>query len=1192
MVNAGIKDIITTGISLILFCAFPTYSQIFNFRNYSVEHGLAQSQVLSICEDSKGYLWVGTYGGGVSKFDGKTFVRFSDKEGLPNNIVYSIIEDKAGTIWMGTYGGGVCKFDGDTFVVYSENEGLGNNRVLCLTEDRTGDLWIGTYGGGLNRLDLPIQKNVRKQIRNFTVRDGLINNIVRSVSEDRNGNLWIGTDGGLSKMVRNGKSGSSFINFNTENGLSNNRILSIVEGKSGDLWLGTLGGGLNLFDGEKFTPITEKDGLPSRFIMALLSDQAGNLWIGTYGNGIYYLSNENIHHFSADALKQNFSFKNFTEENGLANNIVNTISEDKSGNIWIGTDGGGLSLYNGEAFVHYSNIIKGATVSILQDRSGNLWLGTYGNGVIKFNPEDVEESLLIYTKKNGLTNNNIWSLYEDSFERIWFGTGGNGLCIYDPTKQTIIPFENGLQNSTVMAILEDAKGNMWFGTNRGGVTKYDGTYFSHYNIENLNENEVKTIIEDKSGNLWFGTSGGGLSKYDGSTFTNYTIMNGLSSNTVMALLEDSLGNIWVGTYGGGISILKMAENFKTDNNTQSQDPILRSQTRVYIEKTKAEFSEWKYITTNDGLNDNSVVLMTFDENWNVWAGTNKGVNKIIVDNKLEVVKIKQYSKLEGFRGIECNQNAVCKDVNGNIWFGTATTLTKYNPYADNANTFEPETHITNLRLFFENTNWSEYADSLSERDKLPLNLELPYSQNHLTFDFVGISFKIPEKVRYQYMLEGLDANWSPPVKENFATYANLPPGEFTFKVKACNEDGVWNAKATTLKITITPPFWQTWWFYFILISATISAVIAIVNIRIRILKQEQRKLKKIVKARTRELRVAFKNLKRLEEFKDSMMGMIVHDLKNPLNSILGFSRQEPEKHIQENIYQAGRQMLNLVMNILDVQKFEDAEVKLNPEDISINTVIQEAVEQVDVLIKQKSLIIEQQDDTGYFGRFDHELIVRVLVNLLTNAIKYTNQGGMITITTKKISSDSKDMLKVIVTDTGIGIPPKKLNKIFNRYSQVSEKESGNIRSTGLGLSFCKSAVEAHGGKIGVASELEKGSQFYFTIPLGDGLPEDTKQKVRQRMDPSPKSINSKETKEKIATVIHLTEDHKKKIQPVLDKFKKLRVFQTTENLNLLKDIEDNIDPGLYQWKEEMQRAVLNCDSNKYDELLDKIKILD
>ena len=381
--------------------------------------------------------------------------------------------------------------------------------------------------------------------------------------------------------------------------------------------------------------------------------------------------------------------------------------------------------------------------------------------------------------------------------------------------------KEGLAHSQVGAIYQDSRGNLWFGTWGGGVNKYDGETFTHFTTkEGLSDNIVWSILEDKSGNLWFGTYGGGVNKYDGETFTHFTTKEGLSDNEVTSLLEDKGGNIWVGTYGGGVCVL--------------HDPSAALRTGGGQDSIKYK---WTYINTENGLADNVVVSLVFDGEGYVWVGTKKGLSRV----NPETFEVRSYGEIEGFTGIECNVNASLLDSKGFLWFGSRIQLTKCNPKADWRNELEPQTYVKGIKLFFEDVAWrppsgparagradaQEPSETSAQKEllegieftgvskwyPLPENLVLPYDKNHLTFEYVGISLKIPEKVRYQFMLEGLDKDWSPVTKKTEATYPNLEPGEYSFKVKACNDEGVWNKEPTVYSFSIQAPYWERWWFY-------------------------------------------------------------------------------------------------------------------------------------------------------------------------------------------------------------------------------------------------------------------------------------------------------------------------------------------------------------------------------------------
>jgi ligand-binding sensor domain-containing protein/serine phosphatase RsbU (regulator of sigma subunit) len=796
------------------------------FSSFSKLQGLKHDVIGCMLQDKSGNLWFGTYGGGVSKYDGKSFTHFTEKEGLSNNTVLSMLEDKSGNLWFGTNGGGVSKYDGKSFTHFTKKEGLSNNTVLSMLEDKSGNLWFGTYGGGVSKYD-------GKSFTHFTEKEGLSNNTVLLILEDKSGILWFGTNGGVSKY-----NGKSFTHFTEKEGLSNNTVWSILEDKSGNLWFGT-NGGVSKYNGKSFTHFTEKEGLSNNTVRSILEDKSGNLWFGTYGGGVSKYDGK--------------SFTHFTEKEGLSNNTVLSILEDKSGNLWFGTYGGGVSKYDGKSFTHFTEkegLSNNTVLSILEDKSGILWFGTYG-GVVKYDGE----SFTHFTEKEGLSNNTVRSILEDKSGILWFGTNG-GVSKYDGKSFTHFTEKEGLSNNTVWSILEDKSGNLWFGTNGGGVSKYDGKSFTHFTEkEGLSNNNVYSILEDKSGNLWFGTNGG-VSKYDGKSFTHFTEKEGLSNNTVLSILEDKSGILWFGTYGGVV---------------------------------KYDGESFTHFTEKEGLSNNTVYSILEDKSGNLWFGTRFGLSKLTPENKEKLVffsdninaskeaegKIffKNYTYEDGFLGIGVNGGkTICEDKNGTIWVAANDRLTAYHPEGEIADTVAPNIQLTSIALFNENISWVNLEkkkdstltlgngvsvggfefDGITKWYSLPENLSLAYNNNYLTFNFIGITQKQSKKVKYQYKLEGIDENWSAITNRTEAPYGNLPEGKYSFKVKAMNSEGYWSEKFN-FTFSIRPPWWKTWLFRAIYITLSIISLYLIYRWRTASLRKQKEVLEKTVEERTEEL---------------------------------------------------------------------------------------------------------------------------------------------------------------------------------------------------------------------------------------------------------------------------------------------------------------------------------------------------
>ena len=1061
----------------LIFLILPVVvsSQQYSFKTYSVEDGLAQSQVFAICQDSQGYMWFGTNGGGVIKYDGNTFITYTTKDGLCDNVVTFIFEDSKHNLWFGT-NIGINKYDGKTFTNYAAKEGT-NKTIWSIFEDKEGNLWFGTDDG--------VSKYNGETFTNFTINGDISNNTVWSISADKERNLWFGTNIGISKY-----DGKTFTNFTTKDNLKSDIIYYVLEDSKGNMWFGTDGGGIYKYDGKTFINFTMENGLKSDIIYSIFEDSKGDLWFGTDGGGASKYDGK--------------TFVNYTIENGLNNNTIWSIFEDKEGNLWFGTNGGGVCKYSGETFIGYTTeegLSNNIIYSICEDSEGNLWFGTYEYGVYKYN----EKTFINYTTEEGLISNNIYSIVNDREGNLWIATSW-GISKYDGESFTNINTNDGLINNDVRYIFEDNDSNLWFATH-GGVSKYDGKSFTNFTTKNgLCHDYVSCILQDTEGNMWFTTDGGGVSKYDGKTFTNFTTKNGLSSDFVLCISEDIDGDLWFGTYGGGVSKYNCPKNGKVGT--------------------------FETFTSEEGLCDNAVLLMIFDNVGNLWIGTNKGLDKfdVLEYNKTGKKIFEHYGKEEGFIGIECNQKAVYQDSKGNLWFGTIKGVFKYNSKEDKPNTEEPFTYITNLRLFFKNIDWTIYTDDINKISGLPIGLRLPYKQNHLTFDFIGISLTIPSKVRFQYILEGIDKDWSPAIKENHVTYSNLPPGEYTFKLKACNNDGVWNKEPTAYNFIIIPPFWQTWWFRFTMLILAGMIIYGIFLLKTAQLRLRTKILEQKVNERTAQLRETQKMLTDTAH----RAGMaeiatgILHNVGNVLNSVKVSSQLLKEK-IKSSKVNNLQKVLSLMEEHTDnIGKFitSDEKGKMLPEYLikvgitlkeeqdnslkelstlhdGINHIeeiiaVQQSYAGVSGLVEKVALSAMMDDvlkmHSEIFRKYKINIIkkysktnpiliekgklIQVFVNLLKNAKESLEakdeKNRIITI---NILED-KQQQTVEITDNGTGISKENLTKMFS-YGFSTKKEG-----KGFGLHTSALAMTELKGKLIAQSDGKgKGAKFIVKVTI-------------------------------------------------------------------------------------------------------------
>jgi len=888
-----------------------------HMQYYNIDNGLALDAISCCCIDHFGNLWFGTQGGGVSRYDGKSFTSFTTAQGLSNNSVLSILEDNAGNLWFGTHGGGVSRYDGKSFTSFTTEQGLSNNSVFSIVEDRKGNIWFGTHGGGVCRYD-------GKSFTTYKTEQGLSNNNVFSILEDKKGNLWFGTDGG--GVCR--YDGKSFTTYTTEEGLGDNSVASIIEDKKGNIWFGTDGGGVSSYNGKSFTTYTTEQGLSNNTVLSILEDKTGNIWFGTDGGGVSRYDGK--------------SFISYTTEQGLSNNNVFSIIEDKTGNLWFGTHGGGVSRYDGKSFISYTpaqGLPDKTVLSIIEDKNGNLWFGTQRNGVSCYDGK----SYTIYSTAQGLGNNSVLSILEDKTGNLWFGTDGVGVSCYNGKAFTTFTTAQGLGNNTVFSILQDKKGDLWFGT-YGGVSRYDGKSFTTYTTEQgLGSNSILSIQEDKEGNLWFGTDGGGVSRYDGKSFTTYTTAQGLSNNSIFSIKEDKEGNLWFGTQGGGVS--------------------------RYDGKSFINF------TTEQGLPDDSIESIVLDKQGNIVIGTNFGIavlksfasnigestrNNIPAQNNKSNEELQNYTPVFKIYNSQTgypvkninggsNNGALLCDSKGNIWAGTGsekTALIRFDPSALNKNLNPPSVVIQNVKINEENICWYYLAQSFlngkgttsgdssivaqqeimtygkvlnaQEGDTilkklsgiqfdgitpfypLPQNLVLPYQYNHITFEFAAIEPSKPYLVNYQYILENYDNDWSPVSKKTSAIFGNINEGTYTFKLRAQSPDGVWS-QPVTYTFKVLPPLYRTWWAYSLYAIAIFLLLIGIYRWRTASLRKKNEMLEETIKQRTLEV-VKEKDEAEKQRAEAEKQKILVEEKNKSITDSINYAKRIQRALLQEEEY--------------------------------------------------------------------------------------------------------------------------------------------------------------------------------------------------------------------------------------------------------------------------------------------------
>ena len=843
------KVIIVLAVVSILFTpsfVVPASAQAgtIRFEQVTTEQGLSQSTVHAILQDQQGFMWFATEGG-LDSYDGYQFTVYKhdpdNSKTIAADLIQSVYQDRQGELWIGT-SVGLDRFDPKTgtFLHYPQDladpSGLSGQSITPIFQDQSGTLWVGTDRGGLAALDLT--KNQLK-IYKHSPEDAqsLSSNSVETIYEDRAGELWIGTDAGLDHFDRT--SGTFLHPFDHpisgSPAIGNVAILALEEDHQGAMWIGT-SNGLFQWNRDRNQLIEYRhnqnisDSLSDNAVTDILEDSQGAIWIGTrvgldlfdpaHNSFIGYLHNPN-------------------DPYSLASDSIRSIYEDRSGVLWIGTSGG-LNKYarSTQKFALYhhtpglANTLSDNNIwSVYEDHPDSLWVGTFSSGLDHLDPES--GVVTVYQNNpeapSSLSSNEIRAIFEDHNGNLWIGMERGGLDRLDPATGTFIHYQhnsadpNSLSDNGVFKIYEDPQGRMWIGTQRGGLNRFDqasGT-FVHYQQSasdplSLSSDDVRAITEDQTGILWIGTIGGGIDLWDGQTnhFKAYrndpNNPSSLSSDAVLSLFEDSKGTIWVGTFGGGLN--------RFDRSTQS----------------------FTHYTEKDGLPDDTVYGLLADADGNLWLSTNKGLSKFNPGTRT----FRNYDVSDGLQGDQFNPGAYFQSQSGEMFFGGTAGLNAFFPQQVKDNPLPPPVVITDFKKF----NQTIQTD-LASNESIPLS----YRDNFISFDFSALDFNAPEKNQYAYMLEGVDKDWVYAGTRRYASYTNLQGGDYTFRVKASNNDGVWSDQATTVHIHITPPFWQTWWFLGLIGVMVISGAVGGYQLRVRDIQARNRWLEQRVAQRTHEL---------------------------------------------------------------------------------------------------------------------------------------------------------------------------------------------------------------------------------------------------------------------------------------------------------------------------------------------------
>jgi len=863
--------IILLAISTSLFAQ----NQQLHFDHLGTGNGLSELNPNCILQDSRGFIWIGT-ADGLNRYDGYKFKIFrndvKDTTSIGNNYIQDIIEDRSGGIWIATVGGGLNKFDRNTnrFQRYRHNEkdksSISSDFISKVALDGSGKMWVGTQKNGLNLFDPKTGKSIH--YTNSHNPKSISDNEIMTVYRDHNNNIWVGTvNDGLCLLDRKNNNFISFKHHAAQKAsISGNKITAIFEDSSHKLWIGTQGAGLNYFNSNtgRFNHFINdprnSNSVVNNSIQAIAEDEEHNLWIGTENGGlsIYNPAWEHFFRFFHDDV----------DNSTLTSNSVDVILKDRFGNMWLGAFGGGINLYkkNKSDFAHYkhnslpNSLSNDFVLSLFEDKDYNMWIGTDGGGLNMFNLKSGTFKAYKHNPadKNSISGNNILDIKKDDQQNLWIGTWANGVNVMNPVTRTFKSFKHNsadpksLSGDNIYAIAQTADKKIWLGSFGDGLNLYQPktNSFIHYktdekNPKSIGSDRINSLLSDKKGNLWIGTDDAGLNLFDAKTnsfvrFLHDDKKNSVSNNTVLDLMEDHLGNIWVCTLGG----------------LNRFNPVTR------------QFTIFK---TKDGLPNDYTQAILEDDKGKLWISTNNGIS---VYNP-KTGQFKNFTIEDGLQADEFKQHAALKSSTGAFYFGGVNGFNSFFPNQVFQTLYNPPLVFTNFQIFNQTVQVAQEgqpSSPLKQDISETRSIKLSHDQSVISFEYSSLDYLSPAKKKYAYILEPFDKGWNYVGDKNTAVYTNIPAGDYTFKVKSQNSSGQWSPQVLSLKVTVVPPFWLTWWFESLTGLFVIACIYGIYRYRVHNIIKQKARLELEVKERTEEvmrqseeLQVQSENLQALNE---------------------------------------------------------------------------------------------------------------------------------------------------------------------------------------------------------------------------------------------------------------------------------------------------------------------------------------
>ncbi len=1054
-----------------------------HFEHLTVEDGLSHGSVRAIFQDHKGYMWFGTEYG-LNQYDGYQFKVYQndplDSTSIDYNTINYITEDSHHRLWIGTEESlNYLNRDLNTFVRYQHNpddaNSIAKGSVNGVLEDHNGILWVSTPG--MLQEFYPETGVFIKYLAKDN--EGNLLGQTGALYEDSHHNLWVTTEKGVRLFDRTKKEFSNPLQ--DHQAFVDEQVafyMTLIEDQKGDLWVANRGDGIRKFSYSSRTwehyrhDEHDAQSLRSNFVNGLLEDKDGRIWISTGRSGLDYfdIASETFFHVQSNA----------TDKSSLNAIALNTLYEDQSGGIWIGTWHGGLSYLQKDyrKFQHIKKDISGKSLSsdlvqaVVSDKDGNLWIGTEeGGGLNYYATKEKIFKTIVAPETAGnkhLGSLNIKSLLCSRSGLIWIGTM-EGLDMYDPESFKWTHYRNdrndikSIMPGFVNSILEDAQGNIWAGISGGGLNRLDpelGTfkYFPYSSEAEGRYETITALIEDKSGIIWAGTAEDGLLSFDPNSnkFTLYDDI--IADRSINCIYEDEQGLLWIGAGGSGLKSFNRITGFVSIFDQQA------------------------------GLPSNYISGILADETGRFWVSTANGISCF---NPREMT-FQNYDVSDGLQSNQFSRNAFCKTMTGAFCFGGVNGFNLFYPDEIIRNEKPPSVVIRDFQLFNKSVQIGAKSSPLTKHIDNTESITLNHRQSVFSFEFAALNFTAPEKNQYAYMMEQYDEDWNMVGTRRFASYTNLPPGDYTFRVKASNNDNVWNEEGVSIDLKILPKPWLTWWAY------TIYTILVLVLFYLfRVYELSRMKIRN-------ELMLEKLNHQKdaeMHQLKMNFFTNISHELRSPLTLILSpletlMSDNKTEQFVQRQYILMERnvqKLLRLINQLLDFRKVELGMLQLKAAKGDVVKYTQEVVHVFNSLASKKNIDLRfNSHQPKLESWFDWDKLEKVLFNLISNAIKFTPESGVVEISVDTMSATHNDLSEgntseyavISISDTGPGIPSDKIPLIFERFYQVSPEIKTKEGGFGIGLAFAKELVEMHRGMIKIESEVGKGSVFKVMLPLG------------------------------------------------------------------------------------------------------------